>query len=344
MRGPGQAATTKSDSAGRIAPLLACLLIPTLSFALPADATAPNMPRPAGVLAAVSGEVRVERPGSTSPLAGAIGTLLLPGDGVRVGRAASATVYLAGGGIVRVQAGSRIEIPKEAPMPAAVPPNAALSSRSVQVLEAGLWVLNDPRGSVLLGAMRGDDSDWRGEGPDTQVPLSPRFETVLDSRPRLIWAAEGPVRIALGRGKDVIWRSATTSAATLDLPDDVPALQAGQTYRWWLEGAEGAPLSEAVPFRVADEGARSDAGRFEKEIATMSGGDDGPVVVSLLRCGYYVEVGAWSRVVTAASDLKRRDPSSPAAARALDGSRQQMRLDADSLSRLAGATARSSAP
>src|SRR5262245_6773902 len=72
-------------------------------------------PRPqaspaAGVLATVRGEVTIQREGGARPLAGAVGMRLMPGDGLRVGAASSATVYLAGGSIVRVPAGGRIEI------------------------------------------------------------------------------------------------------------------------------------------------------------------------------------------------------------------------------------------
>ena len=61
---------------------------------------------------AASGQVSIERPGTPAPLAGTIGMRLLAGDTVKVGSGSSATVYLAGGGLVRVPAGSRIEIPR----------------------------------------------------------------------------------------------------------------------------------------------------------------------------------------------------------------------------------------
>jgi hypothetical protein len=285
--------------------------------------------------------VKVDRPGTSPPIAGAIGVRLLPGDVVRVGGGSSATVYLAGGGIVRVPAGNRIEIPKAAAVPKTAPSGAvltpAMSSRSVEVLEAGLWVLNDPQGSVLLTAMRGGGDDWTEDPSAGPLPLSPRFETVLETRPRLLWIGDAPVRLVIGRGQEIIWRSPPTAAkpAPLTLPDSVPELRAGEVYRWWLESPDGgAPLSEAVPFRVADKKTQTDATRFEKELAGLAGSDDAPALASLLRCGYYVQVGAWTRVVSAASELHHRDPGSAAAARALDGSRQQMRLGEEAMARL----------
>jgi hypothetical protein len=313
---------------------------PTAAGASAADDPAkPHATPAAGVLAAVNGDVKIDRPGTSAPIAGAIGVRLLPGDLVRVGAASSATVYLAGGGIVRVPAGNRIEIPKATTAPKATPAIAgltpAMSSRSVEVLEAGLWVLNDPQGSVLLTAMRGGGDDWTADPAAGPMPLSPRFETVLEPRPRLLWAADAPVRLVIGRGQDVVWRSPTTIAGPLTLPDNVSELRAGEVYRWWLESPDGgAPLSEAVPFRIADKKTQTDATRFEKELAGLAGNDDAPALASLMRCGYYVQVGAWTRVVSAASELHHRDPGSAAAARALDGSRQQMRLGEDAMARL----------
>jgi hypothetical protein len=299
----------------------------------------PQAPPAAGVLATVRGEVAIERPGGARPLAGTVGMRLMPGDGLRVGPGSSATVYLAGGSIVRVPAGGRIEIPQGPAGAGPAPPaqGGAMSSRSVEVLEQGLWILNDPEGSVLLSAMRGEDDAWDEAGRPASLPLSPRFEIVLEPRPRFLWSGpDGPVRVALARGKEVLWRSASTKSSSLRLPEDGPKLRAGEAYRWWLEsGDSGGPLGEAVPFRIADKNVQDDATRFESEIGVMTQGDDAAVLAGLLRCGYYVQIGAWSRVLAAAGDLKRRDAGSPVAPRALDGCRRQMRLTEEGIESLA---------
>jgi hypothetical protein len=308
----------------------------------------------AAVLAAANGQVTIERPGTAAPLSGTIGMRLLAGDTVRVGGGSSATVYLAGGGLVRIPAGSRIEIPREAvqagaattaaaagatPPPSEVSTLAnAMSSRSVEVLEAGLWILNDPDGSVLLSAMRGEGDDWGGAAGGVTEPLSPRFETVFETRPRFVWSGTPTSRVVVARGKEIVWRGAPTAAGNLTLPADVPELKPGEMYRWWLEAdAPGTPPTESVPFRIAERKTMAETTRFEKELDGLAAGDEGPGLASLMRCGYYVEVGAWSRVIAAAADLRRRDPGSSAAERALEGSRRQMRLGAEGFARLAPA-------
>ena len=332
---------------------VAALLVGPLAgaaFAAPAAASGSA----AAVLAASSGQVSIERPGTSSPIAGTIGMRLLAGDTVKVGSGSSATVYLAGGGLVRIPAGSRIEIPREAipgggaaaagSVGATPPPTeasslaTAMSSRSVEVLEAGLWILNDPDGSVLLSAMRGEGTDWGAAEGGANEPLSPRFETVFETRPRFVWSGTSPVKVVVARGREIVWRGAASTAGSQIFPADATELKHGEVYRWWLESeAGGAPPTESVPFRIAERKAVGEAARFEKEVEGLAAGDEGPGLASLLRCGYYVEVGAWSRVVAAATDLRRRDPGSAAAERALEGSRRQMRLGTDSLARLAPA-------
>jgi hypothetical protein len=341
--------------------LLSLSIFTACVCASPGAIAAPAAPSAAAVLAAASGQVSIERPGSAEPLKGTIGMRLLAGDTVKVASASSATIYLAGGGLVRVPAGSRIEIPREAipgagagaaggaaaaGMVGTTPPPTeastlatAMSARSVEVLEAGLWILNDPDGSVLLSAMRGEGDDWSAAAGGATEPLSPRFETVLETRPRFVWSGTATSKVVVARGKEIVWRGAPSAAGTVTLASDAPELKLGEMYRWWLESeVPGTPPSESVPFKVADKRAIGDAARFEKEVEGLASGDEGPGLASLMRCGYYVEVGAWSRVVSAASDLRRRDPGSQAAGRALEGSRRQMRLGAEGFARLAPGT------
>ena len=343
-------APRRAVSFARLAAAGAALVLAIAAWPGASAAAAAPAASAAAVLAASNGQVSIERPGSPAPLAGTIGMRLLAGDTVRVGSGSSATVYLAGGGLVRIPAGSRIEIPREAipgggaaPAAAAgaVPPPTeastlatAMSSRSVEVLEAGLWILNDPDGSVLLSAMRGEADDWTAAAGGAMEPLSPRFETVFENRPRFVWGGTGPARVVVARGKEIVWRGPASSLGSLTLPADGPELKNGDVYRWWLESESGGTPTESVPFRIAERKAVSEATRFEKEVDGLANGDDAQGLASLLRCGYYVEVGAWSRVIAAAADLRRRDPGSPAAERALDGSRRQMRLGAEGLSRL----------
>jgi hypothetical protein len=324
--------------------LLALLAEPLGATPAPGTAAAAEAPaaRPAvAVLASARGKVSVDRLGSPTPLEGSLGMRLQPGDTVRVGSGGAATVYLAGGGLVRVPAGSRIEIPKEsAPTPDPTL-RTAMSSRSVEVFEAGLWILNDPDGSVLLSAMRGNADDWSGGRAASPQPLSPRYETLLEARPRFVWSG-GEARAVVAHGREILWRFPASSGSIV-WPSSAPELQPGEMYRWWLESSEGGAPGDAVPFRIAEVKTLADSERFEKEVARLAAGDD-PSLAGLLRCGFYVEAGAWTKALAAASRLRRQDPASEAATRAFDGSRRKMRLGEEAAAQLASLLAPGGAP
>jgi len=118
----------------------------------------------AGVLVSLKAPVRVERSGSSAP-APELGMRLMKGDVVVVGKGGSAMLYLAGGGIEKVGEGGRFEL-------SGTPPKKL--SSSMKAAESGLWVLNDPSGSILVAGMRGDKWD---EQNAAAAPLSPRYET-----------------------------------------------------------------------------------------------------------------------------------------------------------------------
>src|SRR5262245_23927804 len=159
-------------------------------------AATPSPAPAAGVLVSLKAPVRVERPGAPGP-SPELGMRLMKGDVVVVGQGGAAMLYLAGGGIERVPEGGRFQVSSAAsPSKGAV---AKLSSGSMKASESGLWVLNDPSGSILVAAMRaGDEAAWSDGAESRAEPLSPRYETSATRRPRFI-AEVGPrpARIAV---------------------------------------------------------------------------------------------------------------------------------------------------
>src|SRR5262245_31529709 len=99
----------------------------------------------AGVMLGVSGHVTVERHAGGSAEA-SLGRRLEAADVVAVDRGGAAEVYLKGGGVVRLHDATRFTMPKAQDTG---PKDAArLGSGSIAQLESGLWVLNDPKGSL----------------------------------------------------------------------------------------------------------------------------------------------------------------------------------------------------
>jgi len=196
--------------------------------------------------------------------------------------------------------------------------------------ESGLWVLNDPEGSILVAGMRGDgDAAWSDASALRSEPLSPRYEKLLTRTPSFV-AGPGPrpVKIAVAQGKSPVWRSGSLEGNGPWSPEGIPDLDAKKVYSWRLESAaDGAPLSEWVPFRVpAAEDAES-ARSFEKEISALAASADGASAADVLRCGRYLETSSWTPLLAAATRLLAAQPDSTVAKRARESALRGLRLD-----------------
>jgi hypothetical protein len=297
------------------------ILLASVLVAL-AAAEAPAAPA-AGILVSIKAPVRVERPGARP--AAELGMRLLKGDVVVVGPGGAAMLYLAGGGIERVSDGARFEVSSAAP--------TRPSSASMKASESGLWVLNDPSGSILVAAMRGENESWDRVGAE---PLSPRYETSVTRKPRFVAAGVEPSsRIAVGSGKDVAWRSPALKGNPPWTFEDFPELAAGTVYRWRVESEDGTSLSEWVPFRVPSAGDAEANAAFETEMASLAGTPDGAAAADLLRCGRYLQSSSWTALLGASTRLLAVQPDSTVAKRAKESAERGLRLPAERVTVLA---------
>jgi hypothetical protein len=274
----------------------------------------------AGVVVGVTGHVVVER-AAASPRAATVGMRLDAIDVVVVNRGAVASIYLKGGGVVRLHDATRFEMPKAADVPARSPKGAQLESGSIAQLESGLWVLNDPAGSLLVSPMRGDD--WASR--DAPVPLSPRYEALTDAHAVFVWRGGPPkARVVVAKRREAVWKSAPTAPGTLLDAGAALPLAAGEVYTWWLEPeAGGPPLTAGMPFRMAaaDVVARTKA--IEGELRALAKTPDGGAEADYLRVAHYAGASSWTRVLELAGRLTPGD----ARTRAIDVAAAGLRLD-----------------
>lgn len=302
-------------------------------------AASPSAAPAAGVLASMRAPVRVERPGS-STVTVELGMRLLRGDVVTVGGGGAALVYLSGGGIVRVPEGGRFELSARWDPDSKQAPAKKLSPTTMKASESGLWVLNDPDGSILVAAMRGGgDPAWADASSLRSEPLSPRYESTIARRPRFV-ASGGtrPARIAVASGKEIVWRSGALDGSGPWSPDGFPELDAARVYVWRIEGAvDGAPLSEWVPFRVPTAGDAEKAESFEEEMTSLASSPDGASAADVLRCGRYLETASWTPLLAASLRLLEAEPDSTVARRARDNAVRGLRLEPERIAALAAA-------
>jgi hypothetical protein len=283
----------------------------------------------AGVVVGVTGRVVVERPEATARAA-TLGMRLDAVDVVVVDRGASAEIYLKGGGVVHLRDATRFEMPKVADPSVRAATRSPLSSGSIAQLDSGLWVLNDPQGSLLVSPMRGDGG-W--EGGDSAVPLTPRYETLTTPSARFLWNG-GPAkaRVVVAKRREVVWKSAPTAPGTMLDAGAALVMAPSDVYTWWLEPeAGGPPLSAGIPFRVAAPDVVERTKVVEGELRSMARADQDPSTVDYLRVAFYAGAASWTRVL----DLASRMPPSDARSRALEAAAAGLRLDARAAATLA---------
>jgi len=283
----------------------------------------------AGVILGATGHVTVERQGSASRPA-SLGMKLEAVDVVVVDRAGTAEVYLKGGGVVHLRDATRFTMPKTADTSGGRTAQARLGSGSIAQLESGLWVLNDPQGSLLVSPMRGD-AGW--EAGDAAVPLTPRYEALASPSATFIWSG-GPAkaRVVVAKRREVVWKSAPTAAGMMLTPGAALPLSAGEVYTWWLEPeAGGPPLTAGIPFRVAAADVIERTKAVESELHALSGAPADVAAVDYLRVAHYAGASSWTRVLELATGMAPSDARDRAMAAAAAG----LRLDPRTASQLA---------
>jgi hypothetical protein len=308
------------------------MMLPVQLVLLAALATA-TAESAAGVVVGVQGHVVVERP-ATTPRAASLGMRLDAMDVVVLDRGAAASIYLKGGGVVRLHDATRFEMPKAADTPLRGASQATLRSGTIAQLESGLWVLNDPAGSLLVSPMRGDPG-W--ESSDVTVPLTPRYEALTVPRAVFVWTG-GPAkaRVVVAKRRETLWRSApAASGSILDAGAALP-LAAGEVYTWWLEPeAGGPPLTAGIPFRVATTDVIERTKALEEELRSLADTAEGAAAADYLLLAHYAGAASWTRVATLGSRLAPGDARNRALAAAAEGLRLDERTTATLAARLA---------
>lgn len=295
--------------------MIAVRLVCALALATSQAAPAPELA--AGVIVGMTGHVSILRAAANARTA-AIGICLDAGDIVAVERGGSAEVYLRGGGVVHLKEATRFELPKGAAAPAQPTTESKIETGSIAQLESGLWVLNDPAGSLLVSPMRGDGSF----GANDAIPLTPRYEALTQPRATFVWSG-GPAkaRVVVAKRRDVVWTSAPTAPGALLAPGAALPLTAGEAYTWWLEPeAGGPPLTAGIPFRIAAADVIARTKSIEAELSS-----------DYLRLAYYAGAGSWTRVL----ELAGRLPAGEARDHALEAAAAGLRLDAKTTATLA---------
>jgi len=258
------------------------------------------------VVADLHGGVRIHPPTGDGPHDARLGMKLSVGEVVETDKDASATIFLAGGQLIEVMAASRIRVTRDLAADSSGSPRRLnrLSSSTLEVLERGVWVLGDPKGSVLVGALRGAPSS----APIGNVPveaLSPRNETVFFPTSFYWEGGEGAVRVVVARGEDVVWRGPEVAASSGILQPADQRLEAGVDYTWWVESVStGERLSGSAGFRTGRQSEEAARTEIEAVVSGLEASGTESSLAAFLACSFYREAGAWSRAIAASGGLR----------------------------------------
>jgi hypothetical protein len=288
----------------------------------------------AGVIVGVTGHVTVDRQAGAA-IPATLGLRLDAVDVVVVERGASAEIYLKGGGVVRLHDATRFAMPKAVGAEAQNVARARLKDGSIAQLESGLWVLNDPKGSLLVSPMRGDGA-WSSPA-DAAVPLTPRYEALTDTHVAFLWSG-GPARarVVIAKRREAIWKSEPAPAGTLLDPGAALRLEAGEVYTWWLEPeAGGPPLTAGMPFRVAEQAIIERTKAIEEELRALNGAGSDTAAADYLRVAHYAGAGSWTHVLVLAGGMEAGN----ARTRAIEAATRGLRLDDPGVAQLAAGLA-----
>jgi len=191
------------------------------------------------LLTEISGTVELARSGTGSFEKADWGTPLFAGDRLRTAASSQAVVLFSNNNMMTISAGNTFTI--------TAGDNTAASSQSVSdsivSSDSDLTLHRAGQGEIeVLGGLR-------NSGSSDDVTLdSPINTAVGTTHPEFRWSAKDDFelyRVTIQSESGVVWTHETESRSVL-YPESAPALAAGKTYFWSVEGENILDVSESV--------------------------------------------------------------------------------------------------
>jgi hypothetical protein len=182
------------------------------------------------VISDVQGSVFLNKAGSDDPIKAVFGTQLGQGDQVETGKRASVSMLFSNGNLISLGPNSNITISGN---------QSDGSSRNIGAGMAGnfsdLAMRQDNRGEMgVLMDLRSDETSQQ------IIPISPCNTMISSNKPYLRWKSKKPADeyvIRVYDGEGLVWEHSTT-ATSIEFPENEAALDYGQSYFWNVEGKD----------------------------------------------------------------------------------------------------------
>jgi len=255
------------------------------------------------LLTEVSGSVELARAGSNTFNVADWGSPLFEGDRIRTAAGAEAVVLFSNNNLTTVSAGNTFTVSGSSQGSGRSVSGSIISS------DADLTLHRAGQGEIeVLGGLR-------NSGASSALGLTYPVNTrVMTSRPTFTWTAGDDFdmyTISLRSSTGVIWE-AETDETTLDLPADVPALEAGQTYYWEVTGE--AMLDEVssglMSFEVMDAASQTALDEGIASLEEMYVGEELGSAYYYLLGTLYAQHGAIGEAIGAFEWIAEHHPAS----------------------------------
>jgi len=255
------------------------------------------------LLTEVSGSVDVARAGSNTFNTADWGSPLFEGDRVRTAAGAEAVVLFSNNNLTTVSAGNTFTVSGTAPGSGRSVSGSIISS------DADLTLHRAGQGEIeVLGGLR-------NSGANSVLGLTYPVNTrVMTSRPTFAWTAGDDFEVytlSLRSSAGVIWEGETEDTS-LDLPSDVPALEAGQTYYWEVTGE--AMLDEVssglMSFEIMDATSQTALDEGIASLEEMYAGEELGSAYYYLLGTLYAQHGALGEAIGAFEWIAEHHPAS----------------------------------
>lgn len=175
----------------------------------------------------LGGSVTIERANGSQAKA-AWGSQLFAGDVLKTGSGGKASLLYQNGSLVTVAANAQVAVDAAASGSRSVDPTLLADVSELTLHRTGVGEV------AALGGLRSG-----GSAQDLEL-VSPTNTLIRDARPQFVWVSNGTFdqfTVTVLSDGGPVW-TGSTEGTSLQYPETAPALDAGKTYFWRVEGEE----------------------------------------------------------------------------------------------------------
>ena len=217
-----------------------------------------------GLVTDVVGSVELAKAGSDTFSKADWGTPLFEGDRVRTAASSEAVVLFSNSNMLTIRAGNTFTVSASSVSSPALSGPVKAVDGELMAAASDLTLHRAGQGEIeVLGGLRSG-----GASADIEISF-PRNSKITSARPQFSWTSAGDFeeyKVTVRTANGAVW-SGSTSDMEMMYPADAPALVAGETYFWQVDGEDMLDVASSplVSFEVLSDAnlAKIEAGKAQ---------------------------------------------------------------------------------